>query len=68
MSTLEEAMLMMAKNTDQFMTETRNNFQNQAAQIRSLEVQIGQLAQAVNNRPQGNLPSNTVTNWNYPWL
>ena len=35
---LEDIVRQMANNTNQFMTETRTNFQNQAAQIRSLEV------------------------------
>ena len=33
--------------------------QSHAASLRNLENQIGQLATAVNNRPQGSLPSNT---------
>ncbi|XP_062088905.1 uncharacterized protein LOC133795471 [Humulus lupulus] len=37
------------------MTETRSS-------IRNLETQVGQLANMLNNRPQGNLPSNTKVN------
>ncbi|XP_062104485.1 uncharacterized protein LOC133815692 [Humulus lupulus] len=37
------------------MTETRSS-------IRNLEMQVGQLANMLNTRPQGNLPSNTVVN------
>ncbi|KAJ8568921.1 hypothetical protein K7X08_032658 [Anisodus acutangulus] len=37
------------------MTETRSS-------IRNLETQVGQLANMLNNRSQGNLPSNTVVN------
>ena len=61
MSTLEETMLKLA-NTNQFMTKTRNNFQNQATQIISLEVQISQLAYVVNSHPQDNFPNNTEVN------
>ena len=59
---LEAALLQLTNNTDKFMTETRTNFQNQAAQIRNLEAQIGQLANMYGGRQQGNLPSNTEVN------
>ncbi|XP_062104109.1 uncharacterized protein LOC133815270 [Humulus lupulus] len=39
----------------QFMTETRSS-------IRNLEMQVGQLTNMLNARPQGNFPSNTVVN------
>ncbi|XP_024025398.1 uncharacterized protein LOC112092750 [Morus notabilis] len=59
---LEDAIAQLATSHMQFMNETRTNFQNQSAQIRSLEVQIGQLASMLNDRQQGNLPSTTVVN------
>ena len=59
---LEEAMAQLATSHTHFMNETRTNFQNQSAQIRNLEVQIGQLASMLNDRQQGNLPSTTVVN------
>jgi len=43
-SRLEEAMTQLANNTNRFMTETNTNLQNQAASIRNLKVQVGQLA------------------------
>jgi hypothetical protein len=46
----------------QFMTQTDAIFQNQAASIRNLEVQIGQLSNLINTRPQGALPSQTEIN------
>ena len=44
------------------MADTQTNFQNQATQIRNLEVQVGQLANMLNGRQQGNLPSTTEVN------
>jgi len=52
-STLEEAMTQLADNT---------NLQNQAASIRNLEVQVGQFANKLTGRQQGNLPSTTKIN------
>ncbi|KAG9450380.1 hypothetical protein H6P81_010345 [Aristolochia fimbriata] len=37
-------------------------FQNQEASIRNLEIQMGQLANAISGRNQGTLPSNSKTN------
>ncbi|KAG9450108.1 hypothetical protein H6P81_010073 [Aristolochia fimbriata] len=37
-------------------------FQNQEASIRNLEIQMGQLANAISGRNQGTLPSNSETN------
>ena len=59
---LESLMAKMAEHTNSFMAETRTALQNQSAQIRSLETQINQLANANNTRQQGTLPSNTVVN------
>ncbi|EOY09066.1 Uncharacterized protein TCM_024420 [Theobroma cacao] len=46
----------------QFMTKTNAFIQNQATSIRNLEIQVGQLASALNIRPQGILPSDTEPN------
>ena len=59
---LEELMAKMAKNTTDFMVETRSALQQQSVQIRNLEMQIGRLVLAQNSRPQGTLPSNTEVN------
>jgi hypothetical protein len=61
-SKLEEAMTQLANNTSRFMTETKTNLQNQAASIRNLEVQVGQLANMLTGRQQGTLPSTTEIN------
>ena len=44
------------------MTKTETTFQNQAASIRNLEVQMGQIANLLFSRPQGSVPGNTETN------
>ena len=59
---LESLMAKMAEHTNSFMAETRTALQSQSAQIRSLETQINQLANANNQRQHGTLPSNTVGN------
>ena len=41
---------------------TKINFQNQAASIRNLEVQVGQLANKLEGRQQCNLSSKTEVN------
>lgn len=46
--------------TTQFMTETKTQLQNQSAYIRNLEVQVGQLANALSGRNHGVLPSQPV--------
>ncbi|XP_022858334.1 uncharacterized protein LOC111379224 [Olea europaea var. sylvestris] len=56
-STLEEAMAQLATNTNRFIIETKTNFQNQAASIQNLEVQVDQLANMLTGRQQGNLPA-----------
>jgi len=48
--------------TRRFMAETRTNFNNQAAAIRNLEIQVGQIAEKLNERAQGTWPSNTEIN------
>ena len=61
-SPLEEALMQLTTNTNNFMTEMRTSLQNQNASIQNLEVQISQLANQLNGRPQGNLPSTTEVN------
>src|SRR4051812_10377397 len=45
-----------------FQEETRNNHRNTTASIKNLEVQVGQIAQHLTIRAQGNFPSATVKN------
>jgi hypothetical protein len=48
--------------TDKVFQQIDTNFQNQQASIKKLEIQIGQIAQQLSERPQGSLPGNTMTN------
>lgn len=59
---LEDIMAQLTSNTNSFMTETRTALQSQSAQIRNLEMQIGQLVSAIHTRPQGVLPSTSEVN------
>ncbi|KAJ4724584.1 DNA-directed DNA polymerase [Melia azedarach] len=59
---LEEALTQLTVNTSKFMTKTETTLQNQAASIRNLEMQVGQLTSMMTERQQGSLPSNTETN------
>ncbi|XP_062075393.1 uncharacterized protein LOC133779449 [Humulus lupulus] len=52
---LQAALLSLTNTQTQFMTETRSS-------IRNIETQVGQLVNMLNNRPQGNLPSNIEVN------
>ncbi|XP_062100923.1 uncharacterized protein LOC133806853 [Humulus lupulus] len=54
-SELQAALLTLTNTQTRFMTETRSS-------IRNLEMQVGQLANMLNTRPQGNFPSNTMVN------
>ena len=54
---LEE--LSMEEMLMQFTQAQQQQMQNQQASMRNLETQIGQLANALNNRPPGRLPSDT---------
>ena len=47
----------MGKSQNQLENETRTSLNNQAAQLRNLEVQMGQMTSLFNERQQGNLPS-----------
>ncbi|EOY08364.1 Uncharacterized protein TCM_022724 [Theobroma cacao] len=46
----------------QYMVETNALIQSQVASLKNLETQVGQLANAVSNKPQGTLLSNTKPN------
>ena len=66
---LEQALDHMLTSHSAFMNETKANMQqqgtqlnNQAAQLRNLEVQIGQMANLLTERQPGSLPSNSEVN------
>ena len=66
---LEQALPQMLTSHTAFMNETKVNIQNQstqmnnhAAQLRNLEVQMGQIANILIERQQGSLPSNSEKN------
>ncbi|MED6117004.1 hypothetical protein PIB30_105665 [Stylosanthes scabra] len=44
------------------MDETRANFRNQEAAIRNLEIQVGQIAKQLNEKPPNTLPGDTIPN------
>ena len=66
---LEQALAQMLTSHSAFMNETKANMQqqetqlnNQAAQLRSLEAQMGQMANLLTERQPGSLPSNSEVN------
>ena len=66
---LEQALAQMLTSHSAFMNETKANMQqqetqlnNQAAQLRSLEAQMGQMANLLTERQSGSLPSNSEVN------
>ena len=66
---LEQALAQMLTSHTAFMNETKANMQhqttqlnNQAAQLRNLEVQMGQMANLLTERQSGSLPSNSEVN------
>ena len=66
---LEQALAQMLTSHSAFMNETKANTQqqetqlnNQAAQLRSLEAQMGQMANLLTERQPGSLPSNSEVN------
>ena len=66
---LEQAFAQMLTSHSAFMNETKANMQqqptqlnNQAAQLRNLEVQMGQMANLLIERQSGSLPSNSEVN------
>ncbi|MED6225655.1 hypothetical protein PIB30_095694, partial [Stylosanthes scabra] len=44
------------------MDEIRANFRNQEAAIRNLEIQVGQIAKQLTEKPLNTLPSDTIPN------
>ena len=65
----EQALAQMLTSHSAFMNETKVNMQqqatqlnNQAAQLRSLEAQMGQMANLLTERQPGSLPSNSEVN------
>ena len=65
----EQALAQMLTSHSTFMNETKANMQqqatqlnNQAAQLRSLEAQMGQMANLLTERQPGSLPSNSEVN------
>ena len=66
---LEEALAQMLTSHTAFMNEIKETMQNQstqlnnqASQLRNLEVQMGQMANLLTERQQGSLPSNSEIN------
>ena len=66
---LEQALTQMLTSHTAFMNETKINLQcrttqlnNQAEQLRNLEVQMGQMANLLTERQRGALPSNYEVN------
>ena len=59
---LAEMQMEMKNSIQQFENETRASFNNQATQLRNLEVQMGQMASLLNERQQDNLPSTSEVN------
>ena len=66
---LEQALAQMLTSHSAFMNETKVNMQqqatqlnNQAAQLRNLEVHMGQMANLLTERQPGSLPSNSEVN------
>ena len=47
---------------EQIQKDTQLMFKTRSSSIHNLEVQLGQIANALTSRNQGNLPSNTETN------
>ena len=52
----------MMKSHDKFDNDTRTSLNNQAAQLRNLGVQMGQMASLLSERQHGNLPSTSEVN------
>ena len=66
---LEQALAQILTSHTAFMNETKENIQhqttqlnNQAAQLRNLKVQMGQMANLLTERQPGSLPSNSEVN------
>ena len=59
---LADMQIKMQKSKHQFENETRTSLTNQVAQLRNLEVQMGQMVPMFSERQQGNLPSTSEVN------
>ena len=57
MEQLADMHMSMMKSHDKFENGTRTSLNNRAAQLRNLEVQMGQMASLLSERQHGNLPS-----------
>ena len=62
MEQLADMHMNMMKSHDKFENETRTSLNNQAAQLRNLEIQMGQMASFLSKRQHGNLPSTSKVN------
>ena len=62
MEQLANMHMSMMKSHDKFKNETRTSLNNQAAHLRNLEVQMGQMALLLSERQHGNLPSTSEVN------
>ena len=62
MEQLDDMHMNMMRSHDKFENETRTSLNNQAAQLRNLEVQMGQMSLLLSERQQGNLPSTSEVN------
>ena len=62
MEQLVDMHMNMMKSHDKFENETRTSLNNQAAQLRNLEIQMGQMALLLRERRHGNLPNNSKVN------
>ena len=62
MEHLADMHMNMMKSHDKFENETRTSLNNQEAQLRNLEVQMGQMASFLSKRQHGNLPSTLDVN------
>ena len=62
MEQLADMHMNMMKSHDKFENETRASLNNQAAQLRNLEVQMGQMALLLSKRQQVNIPSTSEVN------
>ena len=59
---LGDMQIIMLQSQNKFENETRTSLNNQAAQLKNLEVQMGQMATLFSERQQGNLPSTSEVN------
>ena len=62
MEQLADMHMNLMKSHDKFENETRTSLNNQATQLRNLEVQMGQMTSLLSERQQGNFPSASKVN------